>query len=327
MITLEFVTSFMYEHFENVTISRNGIQFLARCPLCGDSKKNKRKRRFNLKYDGNNTVFRCFNCDESGKFKKLYFLITGEKYEEYKYENFDEIKEKFKKKKIVEKKIVKKKPPKITYNGILNDCIGLNTEVSSPYLKKYKEILLNFYKDRCIPEDYNIYISYIGDYKDRIIIPIYEGKDIVYFQARRIFKDMDPKYKNPPTEKNYTIMNFDSNKYIVLTEGILDAYSVGDQGTSCLGKSIDKEYIERLISFTNVGIIIAFDSDEPGIKSVKKHYDDVFRYFNNIKYFLIPKKDRKYKDINKIKVEKKIENMYEFVIENSYSYEGYLVRI
>ncbi len=333
MLSLEYVTSFMYEHFENVSISKNGIQFLARCPLCGDSKKSKRKRRFNLKYDGNNTVFRCFNCNESGNFKKLYYLITNERYKEYDYKNFDGVKERLKfKKEKVKQKVKRLKSERRVYNNIINDCIGLDDEVNSSILKWYKDVLESFYKDRCISKNYKIYISFYGNYKDRIIIPIYDGDDIVYFQARRIFKEMEPKYTNPPFEKNSIILNksnFENDKYIVVTEGILDAYSVGNQGTSCLGKEVDKEFLNELLKFTNVGVIIAFDSDKDGIKSLKKHYESVFKYFHNInlKYFLIPKIYRKYKDINKLKVKLKIENMYEFVVKNSYSYEGYVVRI
>ena len=331
MISFEFVSNFMYENFENVSVSNNGTQFLARCPLCGDSKKSKRKRRFNLKYDGDDTVFRCFNCNESGGFKKLYFLITGEYYRECK--KYDYIKEQLLKCSDVKKKTVKKDKKYIIYNSILNDCIGLKTDVSSPYLKKYKDILINFYKDRKINKNYKIYISYYGDYKDRIIIPIYNYDDIIYFQARRIFEDMLPKYKNPATEKSNIILNknsFDSNKYIIITEGILDAYSVGKQGTCCLGKELNKDFICKIVNLTNIGIIIALDCDSDGIDSVKKYYKKVLRkfyYHTKIKYFLMPKEFRVYKDINKLKVEEKIKNMYEFILKNSYSYEKYRILI
>jgi hypothetical protein len=143
---------------------------------------------------------------------------------------------------------------------------------------------------------------------------------------------MEPKYKNPYFGKGDIILNknsFDNNKYIVITEGILDAYSVGEQGTSCLGLDLSKDYIEKISNLTNIGIIVALDYDDPGIESVEKYYNEVLREFYNkikIKYFLMPNYFKKYKDINKLKVKEKIENMYEFIIENSYSYEGYIIR-
>lgn len=332
MLSLEFVTDFMNENFENVSISRNGTQFLARCLLCGDSKKNKRKRRFNLKYDGDRTVFKCWNCNESGSFRKLYYLVKGEKYEENRYQRFDKIKEELKKKRIKEKIETKEKSRKVYYNGILKDCIGSNDDVDSSYLKNYKKVLINFYKDRCISENYKIFISYYGDYKDRIIIPIYDNENIIYFQARRIYKNMEPKYKNPYFGKGNIILNknnFDNNKYIIITEGILDAYSVGEQGTSCLGLDLSKEYIDKISNLTNIGIIVALDYDDPGIKSVEKYYNEVLRELCNktkIKYFLMPNYFKKYKDINKLKVKEKIDDMYDFIIKNSYSYEGFIIR-
>jgi len=48
MLDLQIVSDFVYENFERVSSSKNGTHFLARCLLCGDSKKSKSKRRFNL---------------------------------------------------------------------------------------------------------------------------------------------------------------------------------------------------------------------------------------------------------------------------------------
>lgn len=330
MISLEFVNEFMWENFENVSISRNGAQYLARCPLCGDSKKNKSKRRFNLKFDGDKTVFRCFNCDASGSFKKLFLLIKGEYLADNRLENFNELSRVFSKNDYV--KEIKVQKEKVIYNEILKDCIGLEDNIDSIYLQKYQDVLKKFYKNRSISKTHKIFISYHGYFKDRIIIPIYKNNDIVYFQARRIYSDMIPKYKNPSLEKNSFILNednFDPDKYIVVTEGILDAYSVGEQGTSCLGLDLSKSYIEKISNLTKIGIIIALDYDDAGFKSVKKYYNKVLKDFYNkinIKYFLMPINFREYKDINKLKVKEKIQNMYEYVVNNSYSYEGYIVR-
>lgn len=48
----------------------NENQFSIRCPICGDSRKDKRKTRFGIKLDVNNNdvpvMYNCFNCNESG---------------------------------------------------------------------------------------------------------------------------------------------------------------------------------------------------------------------------------------------------------------------
>ena len=77
MIDLQIVSEFVYENFENITTEKNNEQFIARCSLCGDSDKSKRKRRFYLYYNNGNPIYHCFNCGDSGTFLKLYSLIKS----------------------------------------------------------------------------------------------------------------------------------------------------------------------------------------------------------------------------------------------------------
>jgi len=68
MLDLEIINDFAYEHFENIAVSKNGMHFHSRCPLCGDSKKSSRKKRFHLDYNEGNPIWHCFNCNRSGSF-------------------------------------------------------------------------------------------------------------------------------------------------------------------------------------------------------------------------------------------------------------------
>ena len=84
MIDLETVTAFMLSNFEQVKITKNGTHFLARCPLCGDSKKNPFKKRFNLDYNNGVPGWHCFNCpnEDHGNFYDIYSRIKGISYDD-----------------------------------------------------------------------------------------------------------------------------------------------------------------------------------------------------------------------------------------------------
>lgn len=320
LIPLETVNSFIHEHFENVKVSRNGTHFLARCALCGDSKTSQSKRRFNLDYKDGAPVYQCFNCGKSGSFIHLYALINSISYEEARrvFTKFDSanIRKSFKRK-TVRKPIVVKSV--VTYHdSVLNDCISVDSEVDGIILPKYQEKLKEFIRNRNT-FGYKLYIAYQGKYKGRVIIPICdENNHIIYFQGRTLFDD-PKKYDNPPTEKSQILFNshkFDRNKFIVITEGIFDALTIGDQGTTCFGASISDEFLQKLFEMTNQGIIIALDNDERGLLETNKILLNS-KYSKNLRYFLMPDGFRENKDINML--DGKVKNIYDFILNNAYS--------
>ena len=169
--------------------------------------------------------------------------------------------------------------------------------------------MFDFYKFRKIPEEYNIFIATKGEYKNRIIIPIYKGNDIVYFQGRSISDDI-LKFKNPTVEKSSIIMNIDyfqRDKWIIVTEGIVDAMMVENhQGTCVLGGSISDNFLAELNGCTDKGIVIAVDNDERGEKE---------RY--KVRYFIPP---NPIKDINEYKIKHEITDIYDTLVSNSVDY-------
>ena len=242
MIDLQIVSDFAYQYLQNVTIQKTGTHFHTRCPLCGDSKKNTRKKRFHLDWHNGNPGYHCFNCDESGPFLKLYATVKGISEQEARKELFkydsNRIKKSLTRKQDTHEAIQVKVN---SYNYILNDCIS---EYSSKSVLSTlaKKILTNFREERQIPKEYKLYYCTNGRYKHRIIVPMFKGAIMIYFQGRRLpGSPIEPKYLNPSTEKQVIIHNeeyFDRDKYIVVTEGLIDAFMVGAQGTSCLGKEI-----------------------------------------------------------------------------------------
>lgn len=326
MLSLDFVSQFVYENLSQVTTSQNGTHFHARCILCGDSKKSLSKKRFHLDFNDGNPIYHCFNCSESGSFLQLYSQLKGlsisqAKKDLYKFNPNNLIQQLSKRK---SSKIIKE----IEYTDhsyIIDDCISEDRVIESISYRSRLNILKDFRKSRYIPSQYNLFLAYKGNYKGRIIVPIYDENDnMVYFQARRIpDSNIQPKYKNPTIKKGDIIFNrhkFKSDKSIIVTEGLIDAKMIGDQGTSCLGTEITNSFIKSIYSMTDKNIIIAFDNDEPGYKALT-NFMSGSRYSKKVFYFLTPPEYKDCKDINSCVVKRSsVEGIYEFVVKNSYSY-------
>jgi hypothetical protein len=62
--------------------------FNVRCPICGDSQKNKRKMRGYLFKKNNDLLYKCHNCQWSGSFGKLLKEIDTILYKQYVLERF-----------------------------------------------------------------------------------------------------------------------------------------------------------------------------------------------------------------------------------------------
>lgn len=324
MLSLDFVSNFLYSNLQKTTMYN--MEFTARCPFCGDSKKDPNKRRFHLKYiNEESSVFNCFNCGTTGTFYDLYAHINGltlrETFKILKTNGLEELRNKNKK---VKKEELVKDEPVINNNEfsyILKDCLSLSDIPDGIVKQKYYEILKRFYDDRCIDSEFKLYIAFRGIWKNRIIIPIYDGNRLVYFQGRAINNKTDIKYKNPISEKKNIILNkdkFNNEKNIIITEGILDALSIGNQATVCMGASISDDFIRKLYDYTNKKIIVALDNDKTGIKNTLKLIENS-KYKNEINYFVMPNKYKHIKDLNELKTKELGDNIYDFVVDNSHS--------
>lgn len=94
----------------------------------------------------------------------------------------------------------------------------------------------------------------------RIIIPIEHG----YWQGRRMFDWMEPKYINPKADSRDVIFNAKAlNLYneIVVCEGAFSAMAVGENAVALIGKEPTDEKCERIIASPADRIVIAL---EPG---------------------------------------------------------------
>lgn len=334
MIDLETVREFVLENFPMVKISKKGTHFHARCILCGDSKKSPTKKRFHLDWNRGKPIWQCFNCQRSGGFIRLYCDVKGVDFETAKSRIFDHHVDKWGRKKWTRwnedtkaiKNINSGEPLTTYHDYLLKSCISPTDNPSGYIAKQLQKKLRNFISERKLPEGIKVYVAYKGDYKNRLIIPVYEGNRIVYFQARRIHPNVEPKYINPVSEKERIILNkekFEPHKFIIATEGLIDAFMIPNQGTACLGSSFSEAFLKTLFEYTNKGVILFFDNDDAGLKAFNKftdkEYGNIFR--DKVKYFLFPNKYKRqgYTDLNEIVTNEKIGDVYEFIVANSHN--------
>lgn len=326
MLSLDFVSQFVYENLSQVTTSQNGTHFHARCILCGDSKKSLSKKRFHLDFNDGNPIYHCFNCSESGSFLQLYSQLKGLSISQAKKDLY-----KFNPNNLIQQLSHRKSSKVIKeiehtdHSYIIEDCVSEDRVIDSIVYKSWVNILSEFRESRYIPKQYDLFLAYKGNYKNRIIVPIYdEDGNMIYFQARKVPNtNVQPKYKNPTLKKGDIIFNkhlFKRDKSIIVTEGLIDAKMIGDQGTSCLGSEITNDFIKRLYSMTDENVVIAFDNDEPGSEALNKFMKGN-KYSKRVFYFLTPPEYKDCKDINSCVVKRSsVEGIYEFVMKNSYSY-------
>ena len=327
-LTYEFVNSYVFSRCINTKLT-NPHHWHARCPICGDSKKSRLKKRFHLDWNNGEPLFQCFNCGESGNFFKLYSILEGISYDEAVRTltgfNPSTIKNSLFNKKIVPTvEVVDDAYEDLSYH--LKDFIS-DTADSSLAAKMFSYLITEFRVLRKIPETFKLYYAINGKFNGRIIIPIFKDHKLIYFQGRGR-EGMIPKYLNPNIKKMNIIFNeehIDDDRYVIITEGILDALSVGNNGTCILGKSITDSFLRRCMKLSRRGLILALDHDQAGHDATLSYLNNG-TYSNDLRYFIMPKKYAKIKDLNNLAVITDI-NIYDFVVQHSYNKLEALVKL
>lgn len=99
---------------------------------------------------------------------------------------------------------------------------------------------------------------------NRVVIPVFDDGQLVYWQARRIEGD-GPKYLNPVVERGAILPRYGSGDCIVLTEDILSAVRCGmaAEGWSLMGVSLPQRTLTRIMQ-DGRPVIVWLDPDPAG---------------------------------------------------------------
>ena len=206
-----------------------------RCPICGDSKKNKSKTRGYLYAVKANTNFKCHNCGASMSLNNFLKEVDPAIHKQYVLEKFksghtgrnfvtDEPEFKFEAPKF-KKKL---KLPKASENPRASGYLTARKLDTSQfyYAEKFKKFA-NSLKPTFDSEKHD---------EDRIIIPLYYEKNLIGFQGRSI--DPNPvKYitvmLDDDAPKIYGLDNIRKDAPVYVTEGPFDSTFIRNAIAMC----------------------------------------------------------------------------------------------
>lgn len=212
-----------------------------RCPICGDSQKNKTKTRGYLYQIKNNTNYKCHNCGVSLSFNNFLKQIDPMLHKQYSMEKF---KEGFTGKNfVVEEPKFEFSKPKFTKK--LDLPKASEVPVAKEYLEKRKLNPEKFY----YVENFKKWVNQqkhtfenINKDESRIIIPMYDvDNNLIGFQGRSIESSYN-KYITimlvDDAPKVYGLEKIDSQKPVYIVEGPFDSTFIKNAIAMC-GSDID----------------------------------------------------------------------------------------
>ena len=204
-------------------ISNQGNRWNFRCPICGDSKKNRRKARGN--YYPRTVSYHCFNegCTASGlfiisKFSNMEITDIKRDYIEYMRKNQS----------LGHSGIPRSQPkPEANIRPILTESISISNDWIDlpPNIQK----MIDDRKIMSAPFKPDKWKLFYNKKTNRIVVPWYRNNKMVFYQERAIDSNDYPKYKNA-TDLDKDLFNYDmideSLQYVFALEGVFDAIFV-----------------------------------------------------------------------------------------------------
>ena len=217
-----------------------------RCPICGDSQKNKNKTRGYLYQVKNNTNFKCHNCGASMSLNNFLKQMDTTLHKQYTLEKFKEGH--------TGKNFVVEEPKFDFKKPVFKQSIDLpkasSNSVAKEYLEKRKLDPDKFYYAEGFKRWTNTQkktFSTIGRDEPRIIIPMYgEDKNLIGFQGRALDKSPN-KYITimiqEEAPKIYGLETIDRKLPIYVVEGPFDSTFISNSVALC-GSDGDLGYLK-----------------------------------------------------------------------------------
>lgn len=280
---------------------REGYNF--RCPICGDSKKNKHKKRGYVIHDDVMWTYVCHNECGSMSFLKFLKSYHRDTYRKIIFHGFSKNQEKELDRSEEKKKEKEEKYEPTLYQFKEGELLSINA--THPLAIKGLQYCIS----RQIPEKvYSKWFVCIEDdkfrdkdkqgkfiydekgvprgneYRNRLIIPYYKlGGKWSQFDARSLEENPFLRYKNMKDvdREMYNIAFMDTNKFFFMLEGSIDSTflqnSGGFGGTKYLLKYLEDH--PQLLENTKNGIFI-WDNDEAGYDAMLSTIELGFKWFN-----------------------------------------------
>lgn len=234
------IEDFLRRNFDEVIIYKSGTDLRVNCPFCATNTGSEDLGQ-RLYVSQVKETCHCFRCEYSNSWIGLIMDVTGMDYvhalgEVYSAPNpvrLDDLR----------KALRSRKDFHVEFATLPHDFRLLSGPERSPLQVAAK----NYLRKRGFGMDYwhkyNLGVAESLGY--RVIIPIEDG----YWQARAIFKFLQPKYVNPGTESRNVLFNADaliSYDEVVICEGAFSSMAVGDNSIALIGKTATDGKVQRL---------------------------------------------------------------------------------
>jgi len=233
--------------FEGKNISSGGAWVGINCPHCGDS-------NFHGAVNLHNKAYSCFRCTPTNN-SILNLIATIENCSERrawgitrKYQNLDCLFEK-------EQELIR------------TSKIEIPSGVSKNFSQSHIDYLTSRRLDpNSLIKKYDLYCGGLtGDFKFRIVAPIYHNYTMVTLVGRDITGKAKQPYKALPAERSVNstkevLYNIDTVKdTAVIVEGIFDVWRIGDSAVATMGTKYTHQQLRLLRGVERV--FIMFDAD------------------------------------------------------------------
>jgi len=237
-----------------------------RCPICGDSQKNKNKTRGYIYQVKNNTNFKCHNCGASMSFNNLLKEIDVNLHKQYTLEKFKEGH--------TGRNFVVEAPKFEFVKPVFKKSIDLpkasTNSFASEYLTKRKIDPDKFYYADKFMEWTNTQKQTFDTIKkdeSRIVIPMYdENKNLIGFQGRALGKSFT-KYitvmLDEEAPKVYGLESINKKLSIYVVEGPFDSTFITNSVALC-GSDGDLGYLK------GSNIIFVYDNEPRNREIVRR---------------------------------------------------------
>lgn len=288
--------------------SRLGMQLRGKQARCYNSEQHKHgDKNFSLGLDINENRYKCFACGVGGSVIDLYMGVQKVDFKQaldelrglYGLENPTNP-QAHKPRAIIAQK-AEKQENRAVYKRIAELESGLDDEaktyllgrgLTEETLTRFKLFSIRDYKTTSdtLKSEFSMEdlrrAGVVGEkdtfifYKHRILVPFFEGEDVVFYQGRRVDNEQ-PKYLMPrevavPLYNINTLKAKTKGTRVYVCEGVFDALIMEQEGyhaVAILGvNNFKPEWAEM---FRGLEVVLALDNDEAG----KKTTDELARLF------------------------------------------------
>jgi hypothetical protein len=266
--------------------------YACRCPLCGDSKKNKSKMRGYIYRKGNDLFFKCHNCGAGTSLGNLIKQLDAGLYKEYVMERYkagETGNNSF-------KQVTTIAPPR--FDKLDTDITYENAERCDKLPDNH--FCIQYLKNRRIPKDYYKLLYYTDNYKQfvsevypqvdkeitadkRLVIPFYDQYNSLIALSGRALEVSDYKLRYVTLRTNesedkliYGMDRVNTNETVRIVEGPIDSLflqncvAAGDANLSLVAKSISSG--KKVLIFDN----------EPRNKDIVRMMQDAIKLGHDI---------------------------------------------